>query len=252
MNMDLALVNRALGNLGKETLSDIDRESKTESFLTAKAYYLQTMLETLERVEWTSALRRRELAPWRMPIKGSPDFARAYEVPYDCARPVELDGREPFKVEGPILYADADPARLLYVSNGRVFYCPGGTVSGGNAFTRRDPDFYLSGGDADSHRRRERGDPVLGGGSASREPFVESADDFPDYRELRLEPNFYWYWECLLTAKYASRLKDEPGRADIWLAKAIAVGRDAQAASRQKAAGRRVAAPTWQEELGLA
>ena len=252
MNMDLALVNRALGNLGKEEIADVDRQSKTEAFLTAKAYYLQTMLETLERVEWTSALLRRELAPWRMPLKGSLDFALAYEVPYDCARPVELNGREPFKVEGAILYTDADPARLLYVSNGRVFCCPAGTVSGGNAFSHRDPDFYISGGDANSRRRWEPGDSVMHGGGASREQFPESADDYPDYRELRLEPNFYWYWECLLTAKYASRLEDEPGRADIWLAKAVAVGRDAQAASRQKAAGRRVAAPTWQEELGLA
>ena len=107
----------------------------------------------------------------------------------------------------------------------------------------------------------EWGDNILSGGNARRGavpvPFTDAVsipeedEDFPDYRELRLEANFYLYWECLLSAKYALRLTDRPGLAGEFYAKAQAAGRAADAISREQSAGRRKAAPTWQEALGL-
>ena len=252
MNLDFALVNRALGSIGMAPLTDEDKLAENEAWQTAMSYYLQTMLEALAQVEWTSAKRRRELAPARMPRKHNPDFACAYDLPLDCAKAIELDGREYFEIEAGVLYTDAAPARLLYVGNGRQLR-ELQSLHGGNA-RRRLTDSYLSGGDASRDRRYEWGDKLLSGGNAQRVPPQqppEDGEDFPDYRDLRLEPNFYLYWECLLSAKYALRLTDKPDLAIVYFNKAQAIGRAAEAVSREQAAGRRKAAPSWQEELGL-
>jgi hypothetical protein len=256
MNLNFELVNNALGNLEKPFLTKKDKEDNGEAWRTAKQYYLQTLLEALAQVEWTSALRRRELAPAQGPANRNRDFRHAYVVPLDCARHVELEGRAYYKVEGGLLYTDASPARLLYVGNGRRPYVPDGEASGGGA-RRGAANAYLAGGDANSGRRAEEDDQVIygyarrGPDGSTVGPSPEAAEDFPDYRELSLEPNFYLYWEYLLTARYAMRLTDRPGLADAWLAKAQAIGGMAESVSRGQAAGRRVAPLTWQEQLGI-
>ena len=253
MNLDSALVNRALANIGMDPLGEGERRGNTEPWQTTKSYYLQTMLEALAQVEWTSAKRRRELAPARM-RRSRPDFARAYALPADCAKAIELDGKEYFEIEADTLYTDAVPAVLLYVGNGRrVVITP--PVSGGNARRKPTPD-YCSAGDAGRNRRLEWGDKMITGGNAGRSNAVprppELDEDFPDYRELRMEPNFYLYWEWLLSSKYALRLTDQPNLSAAYFNKAAAIGRAAETVSYEQAAGRRIAAPTWQEELGLA
>ena len=269
MNMYRELANRALLNVGMKPLTDADREGKTEAWETAKTYYLQSMLEALSRHEWTGAKRRRELAPMLMPCKGNRDFRHAYRMPIDCAKPIELDGQVPFEVEGPLLFTDAAPARLLYVSNGR-YWCDQEVISGGDRGRNPDPIAeYLSGGDANRHRRMELGDNVVSGGGAGRPVFAWQEwedeagrhrgshrpevlnEDFPEYRVLELEPGFYLYWECLLSAKLALRVTDKPGLADSWLAKAMVIGKEAATASIAASSGRVKPAPTWQEELGL-
>jgi hypothetical protein len=259
MNMDRGLVNRALGNLGLELLTESDRADKTGKWETAKARYLNTMLETLERVEWTGAKRRRELAPCRLPLlRASPRFPRAYELPLDCSKPIELGGGALWEVEERVLHTDADPAVLLYVRNGRKLYFPPGEIwTGGNAGRGRVTQI-ISGGDAFRHRRLEAGEMVSGGNAFTPRPGQANwppppnTEDYPDYDELKdMEPNFYLYWECLLTALYAGRLAEKPGLAEVWVARAHAAGRGAVAASRAQAASRRPSPRTWQEELGL-
>jgi hypothetical protein len=104
-------------------------------------------------------------------------------------------------------------------------------------------------------RRYEHGDNIVVGGNWTRSntipPPPEADEDFPDYRELRLEPNFYLYWENLLSAKYALRITDKPDLSMVFFSKAQAVGRAAGIVSVERSAGRKTAAPTWQEELGL-
>lgn len=265
MNLDFALVNRALRNLGMAPLNPLtDRRDNTEEWQTAKEYYLSTMLEALAQVEWTGAKRRRELTPAQMPHKRNRDFAYAYALPSDCAKPVELDGQGYYEVEASLLYTDGYPARLLYVSNGKRFIDQS-FISGGNA-SRRPTSDYITAGDARRGRRLEWGDNAVSGGNAGRNKGVplnpqtgiqespsppEASDDFPDYRELKLEPNFYLYWEYLLTYKYALRLTGQPHLADSYFAKAAAIGRAAEVTSIAGSAGRMKAPPSWQEELGL-
>lgn len=265
MNLDFALVNRALMNIGKNPLTQTDRETDNEAWQTARDFFLHTMLEALAQVEWTGAKRRRELAPARMNYKRNREFAHAYALPMDCAKPVELDGQEYYKVEASVLFTDAAPARLLYVSSGKRFIgfwkrervngkwvVKMEAASGGGASRRLTPE-YISGGDGRRGRRLEWGDGFISGGGGSRKvtPPPEAFEDYPDYRALPLEPNFYLYWECLLSGKYALRMTDQPGLADAWLAKAMAYGRAAEVVSIAGSAGRKKAPGTWQEDLGL-
>ena len=249
MNMDFALVNRALLNIGMAQITGADKLAGNEAWRTAKDYYLVTMLEALSQVEWTGAKRRRELCPAMMPHKGNADFGHAYDLPIDCAKPIELDAQEYFEVEANLLYTDASPARLMYVSNGRLL-ADQAVISGGTA-GRRLAGAYITGGDAGRARRWEWGDNLISGGNAGRGAPVLSTDDFPDYRELRLESNFYLYWENLLSAKYALRLTDTPELAVMYFNKAAAIGRAAEVVSIKRSAGRIKAADTWQEALGL-
>ena len=249
MNLDFALVNRALLNIGQAQITETDKQAGNEAWRTAKDYYLTTMLEALSQVEWTGAKRRRELCPAKMPHKRHADFACTYDLPIDCAKPIELDEHEYFEVEANLLYTNVSPARLLYVSNGRLL-ADQAVISGGNA-RRRLTGVYITGGDAGRVRRWEWGDNLISGGNAGREPPVLSTDDFPDYREQRLESNFYHYWENLLSAKYALRLTDTPDLAVVYFNKAAAIGRAAEVVSIKRSAGRIKAADTWQEALGL-
>jgi hypothetical protein len=207
----------------------------------------------LAQVEWTGAKRRRELTPAMMPYKKNADFAHAYAMPIDCAKPIELDEQEYFEVEAHLLYTDAAPARLLYVSDGRRLIDQ--TLLAAGAARRRPRPDYMTGGDAGRSRRWEHGDNFISGGDAARPnaiaPPPEADEDFPDYRELLLEANFYLYWENLLSAKYALRLTDKPDLSTAYFNKAMAAGRAAEIVSMERSAARKTAAPTWQEELGL-
>jgi len=263
MDCDLALVNRALMNINMEPLPEKDyRNGGSKEWQTAKAFYLNTMLEALSQVEWTGAKRRRELTPAQTRAKRHAEFSRAYYLPVDCAKTIELDGHELFAVEAGRLYTSVSPARLLYVSNGKRFINQA-VISGGNA-SRRPTLECITGGDAGRARRYEWGDNIVSGGDAGTPrvmgadgsitvpPPPEADEDYPEYRKLEgLEPNFYLYWEYLLSAKYAQRLTGQPGLADACLAKAIAFGRAAEAASLAGSSGRRKAPGTWQEQLGL-
>ena len=228
-----------------------DQQAENAAWITTKEFYLQTMLEALAQVEWTGAKRRRELVPAMMPYRKNMDFAYAYVLPTDCAKAIELDGQAYFEVEFSLLYTDDAPARLLYVSNGWRLIDQT-SLRAGNA---RRPLManYFTGGDCRRNCRYEWGDNSIFGGSAARAIRYppEAAEDFPDYREPRLEPHFYLYWENLLSAKYALRLTDKPDLSLVFFNKAQAIGRAAEVISITHSAGRRAAPPTWQETLGL-
>jgi len=261
MNLDLALVNRALMNINMDPLpAEKYRDKDSKEWQTAYAYYLSSMLEALAQVEWTGAKRRRELAPAQTPVKHHAEFAYVYCLPIDCAKTIELDGHELFAVEAGMLFTSARPARLLYISNGKRLYNQT-VILGGDASRPPTPD-YVSGGNADRARRHEWGDNVVAGGNADTVRIEvgdgiqtpsppEAAEDYPDYRTLELEPNFYLYWEYLLSARFAQRLADQPSLADSWFAKAAMIGGAAEAISLAGSSGRRKAPDTWQEQMGL-
>jgi hypothetical protein len=252
MNLDFALVNRALQNIGQAPLSAADKEAGNSAWVTAKDYYLTTILESLGEVEWTSAKRRRNLTPTQKPHKGNRDFSRAYDLPIDCAKPIELDGQTYFEVEADLLYTDAQPARLLYVSNGRRLIDQTVLSAGGpNRPRTRD---YITGGGPFRANRYEWGDNiVIGLGPQSPQPVPppEASEDFPDYRQLDLEPAFWLYVENMLAAKYALKISDKAELATLYINKAAAVGRSAAETSIAASAARRPAQKSWIKKLGL-
>jgi hypothetical protein len=205
------------------------------------------MLEALAQVEWTGAKRRRELCPAQTPIKKNADFAAAFDLPIDCAKVIEIDDQEYFEVEPRLLYTGAASCRT----------CGGCPPQRHDAHRRgrfRRPFqrckrrvrlLYVSNG------RRFAGQTVITGGSVRRKEPSSPVEDFPDYLELNLEPNFYLYRENLLSARYALRLTDKPDLSVLYFNKAQAAGGAAEVTSIAHSAARVKAPDSRQEELGL-
>jgi hypothetical protein len=252
MNLDFALVNRALQNIGQAPITEADREADNVAWRTAKDYYLSTMLESLAQVEWTSAKRRRMLFPTQKPHKRNSDFRYTFDAPIDCVKPVELDSQVYYEMESCFIYSNERYVRLLYITNGKRLIDQT-SLSAGNAFRRRNQD-YFTGGNAGRIFRYESGDNIVTGGNAERPdpiPPKEAEEDFPEYEELRLEPLFYLYWEKMLSSKYAMRITDKPDLHLAFFNEAQLAGQAAADTSVAQAAARKKAPQTWTEELGL-
>jgi hypothetical protein len=259
MNVDLQIVNRALQNIGNAPISLQDKQANNSAWVTARDYYLSTLLESLAEIAWTSAMRRRVLEPNRQPKKANRSYRFVYDMPIDCAKPISLQDDDYFVVEGAFLYTDNPRAKLLYITNGRRLIDQA-IVNGGNARRSLTSD-YFTGGDARRNDRYEWGDNFLSGGNASR-PFATAAqplpspppeafEDFPDYRELHLEAQFYIYFEKMLSSKYALKLTDKPDLHMAYYQEALAVGKNSAQASKSQSAAKRRAPKLWAEELGL-
>jgi hypothetical protein len=247
MNVNLALVNRALLNIGESPLTAAGKDSGNTSWLAVKAYYINTFLEALAEVQWTSAKRRRTLTPTGRPRVKNAAYRHVFDLPYDCAKPLELRDGAYFTVESELLYTDAGRADLLYITNGKR---PEdlAVVCGGNS-ARTAGAAYFTGGDARRNKRLESGDGLLYGGKAERSPPVPSEEDFPGYREWNFEPQFLLYIENSLTAKLAARVSDRPELALTYAQKAAAVGVAAASSSIAQAAAKRKPAALWTEGL---
>lgn len=116
MNIDPDLANRALSAVGQSRLQEGDKSSK--SYLLIKKFYLQTMLESLEMIPWTSGKRRAKLI--KADIENYSDFSSVYRLPPDCAKIMELTDKSYYIVEGKLLYTDAIDPILVYITNGRL------------------------------------------------------------------------------------------------------------------------------------
>lgn len=116
MNIDPDLANRALSAVGQSRLQEGDKSSK--SYLLIKKFYLQTMLESLEMIPWTSGKRRAKLI--KADIENYSDFSSVYRLPPDCAKIMELTDKSYYIVEGKLLYTDATDPILVYITNGRL------------------------------------------------------------------------------------------------------------------------------------
>jgi hypothetical protein len=252
MNMDIGMANRALFAAGIDELKPGDVKEESERFKIIRDYYLSTMLEAMAKVEWSGAKRRRSLTPTMKPHKQNAEFRYAFDLPMDCAKPVSLDAQEFFRVESGLLYCNTPVARLLYITNGKRLI--GQTsLSAGNA-SRRRPDEYITGGDAQRNNRFEEGDNIITGGNASRTtpvPPPEASEHFPDYQELRLEPQFYHYWEKMLSSKAAMRFTDNPNLHVTFFQEAALIGQEAAQTSIAQSAAKRKAPAPWADELGL-
>ena len=273
MNMNLDIVNRALYTAGHETLDDLTigiADKKDAVYNLCKSFYLSTFLEALSEVEWVGGRKRCKLALTGMPVLKNQKFRFAYDMPFDCAKAVELQENEFFIVEGRFILTDVEDAQLLYVSNGKVLkqiaaitMKPGDIpeheyLSAGPLNT--EPDYVLYPGDIlDLPFVGENGhwwinQKDTGVSSSEEAPLPEDPEpdcDYPDYIALDYEPKFFEYIEKKLAAKFAMKLTDQPQLHQRLLQEALLVKQEAIDASRSSRAAKIKEDKFWGDELGL-
>ena len=248
MNMNLNIVNRALFAVGQNQLTEADISNKNAGYEIAKSYYISTFLEALSEVEWVGGRKRDRLVRTGRPVIKNDKYNYAYDMPYDCARPIELQNNEYYIVEDRLILTDDPQAELLYVSNGKVLRPiaivqmilgerpQGEYMTAGQPWTK--PDFTLyAGGPADIKEELPKDPPP--------------ASDYPDYTELDYEPKFFEYIEKKLAAKFAMKLSDQPKLHTQLLQEALLVKQEAIDASRASRAAKANQNRWWSEELGL-
>jgi hypothetical protein len=248
--MDRNLVNRALLDVAQQPLADGDMPGNTV-FLLCKAYYLQTFLEALSEVPWTGGRKRDRLMKTGRPHLPT-GYRFVYDMPFDCARPVELPDNGYFAVEDRYILSDVEGAELLYITNGKILR-PVAAVTCGNPGEVMDME-YLSCGWPDTD-----GDVTLVCGGPGDLPTVvqplppdpQPVEDYPDYRPPEYEPKFYEYVEKTLAAKLAMKLSGQPGLHTQLVQEALLIREGAITASLGAQAAKRAPQRWWKEELGL-
>jgi hypothetical protein len=275
--MDTGLVNRALLNVGQYPLTKEDLKEKNANYVLCRNYYIGVFTEALSEVEWTGGRKRERLMPTGRPALKNRDYRRAYDLPFDCAKPVALQDNAFFEIEGRLLYTDVDGAELLYVSNGKILP-PDAAVWAGKPGSGPEPGMeYLSAGEIGSAPgavlraggpkdflwfgvQEYEGAPYPSGhvpegwdeAAGIPLPLPEDGgedEDFPGYRLLEYEPKFYEYVEKSLSARFAMKLTDQPGLHVQLLQEAMLIKREAVNASMSLRAAKRGGSRWWAEEL---
>jgi len=255
MDMRRDIINRALYEAGQNPLGDADIKAKNDNYQLCAAYYLAAFLEALTEVEWTGGRKRAKLVRTGRPLVRNRQYRFAYDMPYDCARPIELQDNEYFVVEGRLIITDAPKAELLYVSNGKTLR-PIAAASAGTPFDALSPEAdmeYLTAGqpwtkpDATFYP----GSPADIGVTGSLPEDPPPAGDYPDYVQLDYEPKFFEYVEKKLAAKFAVRMTENPGLHDRLFQEAMFIKQEAIDASRASRAAKVKENPWWGDEMGL-
>ena len=249
MNMDRGIVSRALAYVGEWRLTDQDIADKNTNFELCKMFYLQTFLEALSEAAWTGGRRRTKLVRTGLPRLPGP-YRFAYDLPYDCAKPIALREDEYFVVENRFLLTDQARAELLYVSNGRRLRPDVAVVAAGRPGDVPELEYITAGPpgtDPDFTLRAGRPGDILPEPPETPEP----AEDYPDYLPPEYEPKFYQYVELALAAKFAVKQSDNPNLHMLLLQEAMAIKQEAMIASGANKAARQKTAGFWSEEFGF-
>jgi hypothetical protein len=249
MNMDRGIVDRALAYVGEWKLTDQDTEDENTNYQLSKAFYLQTFLEALSEVPWTGGRRRTKLVRTGLPhLPGQYRFF--YDLPYDCAKPLELRDGGYFVAEGRFLLTDQEKADLLYVSNGRVLRRDVTIVSAGRPGDIQELEYITAGPpgtESDFVLRAGRPGDILPETPDTPDP----TEDYPDYVRLEYEPKFYQYIELMLAAKFAIKQGTDLNLHGLLLQEAMAIKQEAIAASGSNRAARQKPKGFWSEEYGF-
>jgi len=248
MNMNKDIVNRALYATGQSSLTDSDIENKNANYELCKSFYLATFLEALSEVEWVGGRKRDKLVRTGRPVLRNRNYRFAYDMPFDCAKPIELQDNEFFIVEDRLIFTDVPKAQLQYVSNGKVLRL----ISVVTMMPGYLPEMeYLSAGPPGTVPEVtlypgsiEYIDDVL-----PEDPQIN--EDYPDYIELDYEHKFYEYIEKNLAAKFAMKASDQPRLHSQLLQEAMMIKMEAVDASRSSRAAKIKEDSWWSKELGL-
>ncbi|GHV91614.1 hypothetical protein AGMMS50268_21170 [Spirochaetia bacterium] len=248
MNMDRSLVNRSLLDVGQHPLTDTDIEWKNENFQLCKDFYLQTFLEALSEVSWTGGRKRDKLVRTGRPhVKSS--FRFMYDMPFDCARPIELQGNGYYVVEDRFICTDVKRAELLYITNGKILRQIA-IVTAGRPGDLHDMEYLTAGAPwTEPDVTLRAGRPADITDDLPVDPVID--EDYPDYRPPEYEPKFYEYVEKTLAAKFAMKLSNNPALRTQMLQEALLIRQEAVTASMGSAAARQNPQKWWKEELGL-
>lgn len=248
MNMNRDIVNRALFATGQSPLPDSGVAGDNSIYELCRAFYIAVFTEALSEAEWIGGRKRARLVRTGRPVIRNREYRFAYDMPYDCAKPIELQNNEFFITEDRLIHTDAPRAQLLYVSNGKVLR-PAAAVSGGKPGGVPEVE-YLSAGPPGTEP-----DYTIYPGTPDKitdelqDPQSES--DYPDYAALDYEPKFYEYVEKKLAAKFAMKLSEKPELYQLLLQEALLVKQEAVDASRASRAAKIKENPWWSDVLGL-
>jgi len=270
MNMNKNIVNRALYYAGQEQLKerDFSNKDKSEKYQICKSFYISTFLEALSELEWVNGRKRKKLVPTGRPIIKDTRYRYAYDLPFDCAKPVELQDNEYFIIEDKLLLTDEPKAELLYVSNGKVMRPVSslrmqlGMIEETEYITAGPPGTIP---EVTFHPGNIKDLPKEGvchchvGNFESPEckcvvelpSDPQSDEDYPDYEELDYEPKFFQYIEKMLAAKFAIKVTDQPRLHTQLLQEAMIIKHEAVAASRSKRAAKRKEDVYWTDQMGV-
>jgi hypothetical protein len=247
MNMNRDIINRALLYAGQFLLTGRDIADKNANYELCHQYYIATILEAASEVEWTGGRRRQKLVVTGRPLRRDERYRFTYDMPFDCAKPVELQNNEFFFVEDRLILTDAPGAELLYVSNGKVLR-PIAVASAGRPGGVHDMEYMTAGRPGTVPEvTLWPGRPADIGEGLPGDP--DPADDYPDYRAMDYEPKFYEYIEKNLAAKFAMKLSDRPELHAQLLQQAMLIKREAMAASKSRLSAKVERKKWWTEEM---
>jgi hypothetical protein len=247
MKIDMSLANRALARIGADPLTHSDRSGETLRWRTLKEYYLQTFLEALSEVDWTGGRKRKKLRLSGVPHERT-GHSFVYDLPADCARPLELQDNAYFVIEDRFLCTDQNRAELLYITNGKLLP-PTSWVSSGRPGNVLEAEYLSAGRPWDvSENTLRAGRP----GDVPADPLPgRDYEDYPDYRPPRYEPKLYEYLEHVLAAKLCMLLTKSLDLHNRLLQEAMIIRQAAVTASMGASAAKLKPQKWWKEELGL-
>jgi len=266
MNMNLDIVNGALyssgvlkekeneglGLLTKDDENSADHKRK-DMYNICKSLYLKTFLEALSEIPWTMGRRRKRLLKTRLP-HGDSGFMFTYNLPYDCARPVELSDKGTYVIDGDFLCTNTAGAELLYVSCGKRI--PLNTVFEPVSvadYTSGNFDMVLSPGCVDEwdipvdFTVSVRMEDLKGAPPAAMQP----SEDYPEYLPPAYEPKFYEYLEMMIAAKFAVKNTEQPRLHDTLMQKAMLIKQEAIRSTKSITANKTEPSPWWSDRMGL-
>ena len=117
MNINKEIVARAMDKAGEEPITKEEWEAnKSTRIRLIKDYYLATILETLANTSWTSQKKRTQLIS-QAEQPNLTSYLFMYELPIDCAKPIEINGVQEYLVEDGFIYTNVENPILVYISN---------------------------------------------------------------------------------------------------------------------------------------
>lgn len=251
MIINRELVNRSLLKAGQTVLTEADIENDSELWKTCKAFYLQTILETLTRTPWTSAKTRA-----RLELTEDADnlsvYANMYTLPVDCARALKLNSGESFIVEDKYLYTNDVNPILLYITNGKIDVTvevpaePPATNEPSNINGSDDIE-DTTGTEGESNEEENNGQTE----TPPEENTVpeEPEEDIPGYKTLEYDPNFWEYIETRLASKMVLKITGDTSLYNMLFQEAAVIEQTATKASKASSKSKPNGQAYWTDEV---